>query len=310
LDTARERRARWRCTVPILATLLAAPIGGTSASAAQAAPAECRSGATPAPAPVETVLPDGDPFAPPIAGAGEPRISLGYVRTRRSGTAAASGDGPRDFTAGVVSAGAVFGLWARALDCDTVQVSLLGGVFAQFHMDDPSQSLINSDFLIGGQMTHRRGPVSARLRVYHQSSHLGDEFLLRNPRVTRVNFGFQAVDGLVSFDRDVWRVYAGGGAHFFSHDNLSPGVLRAGVEVSQRPTRGRRPRLVGALDVTAHQALDWRRATSGAGGLEWSGSSNTRRLRALVVVFSGPTPWGQFFDEEMRHAGGQFQFEF
>jgi hypothetical protein len=290
--------------------LLATFIGGSSASAGQAELADCRSGAAPVPTPVDIVLPDEDPFAPPIAGAGEPRISLGAVPTHVPGTAAASGGQPRDFTAGVVSGGAVFGLWARERHCDKVQVSLMGGVSSQFIMDDPSQTLMNSDFLIGGQVTHRRGPVSARLRVYHQSSHLGDEFLLRNPRVTRVNFAFQAVDGLFSFDRHVWRVYAGGGARFFTHADLSPGVLRAGVEAGQRPSRGRRPRLVGALDVTAHQALDWRRATSGAGGLEWSGSSNARRLRALVVVFSGPTSWGQFYADEMRHAGAQFQFEF
>ena len=295
----------------MLTALLVVLIGGTGAAAGQPEPAQCRSGTTPVVAPVEIVLPDDDPFAPPIAGAGEPRISLSSVRTHLSGASAASRGGPRNFTPGVVSGGAVFGLWAREQGCDTVQVSLLGGVFAQFQMDTPSQDLINSDFVIGGQVTHRRGPVSARLRIYHQSSHLGDEFVLRNPRVTRVNFGFQAVDGLVSFDRDRWRVYAGGGARFFSHAELSPGVLQGGVEAGQHPTtRGRRPHLVGALDVTAHQGLDWRRATSAAAGLEWSGSTSARRMRVLVVAFKGPTFWGQFFDEEMRHAGVQLQFEF
>jgi hypothetical protein len=178
-------------------------------------------------------------------------------------------------------------------------------------MDDPSQALINSDFLVGGQVTWRRGRVSTRVRVYHQSSHLGDEFILRNPRIARVDFGFEAVDGLVSLDHDLWRVYAGGGVRFFSHADLGPGVLRGGIEAHQRPTRGRRPRVVLAADLTAHQgAVDWRGAVTGAGGLEWSGSSSARRLRALLVAFNGPSPWGQFFDERMRHVGAQLQFEF
>jgi hypothetical protein len=261
-------------------------------------------------APVEVVLPGGDPFAPPIAGAGEPRISLGLIGTHLSSTPAVSGSGSSDFNAGVVSGGAVFGLWARHDDCATLQVSLLGGVFSQFNMNAPSQALINSDFLVGGQVTWRRGRVSSRVRVYHQSSHLGDEFILRNPRVARVDFGFQAVDGLLSLDRDLWRVYAGGGVRFFNHSDLGPGVLRGGIEVNQRPTLGRRPRVVLAVDLTAHQALAWRGAVTGAGGLEWTGPSSGRRLRALLTTFNGPAPWGQFFDERMRHVGAQLQFEF
>jgi hypothetical protein len=209
-----------------------------------------------------------------------------------------------------VSGGAVFGLWARHADCAELQVSLLAGVFSQFNMDDPSQALINTDFLVGGQVSWRRGRVSSRVRVYHQSSHLGDEFILRNPRVARVDFGFEAVDGLVALDHDLWRVYAGGGVRFFSHAELGPGVLRGGIEAHQRPTRGRRPRAILAVDLTAHQAGPWRGAVTGAGGVEWTGVSSGRRLRALVIAFNGPSPWGQFFDERMRHVGAQLQFEF
>jgi hypothetical protein len=292
----------------VLIVLLAGLAGGTNVLGAQADPAaDCQAGRSSA---TEVVLPGNDPFAAPIAGAGEPRISLAYLRTHLTGVPAASGSGGSDFGAGVVSGGAVFGLWGRRDNCTALQVSLLGGVFSQFNMDQPSQALINSDFVLGGQVTHRRGPVSARVRVYHQSSHLGDEFLLKNPAVVRVNFSFQAVDVLVSLDREAWRLYGGGGYRVFSHADLSPGTLRAGVEAGRGTARGRHPRLVGAVDLTAHQAFAWRGATSAAGGLEWAGETGGRRLRALVLGFSGPGSWGQFFEERTRHVGVQLQFEF
>jgi len=57
-------------------------------------------------------------------------------------------------------------------------VSLFGAVFAQFNLDTPSFDLLNADYLVGPELTLRHGRWSGRVRFYHQSSHLGDEFLL------------------------------------------------------------------------------------------------------------------------------------
>jgi hypothetical protein len=284
--------------------------GGLDAAASQQDPASCVSGSPPAASPEYVALPEEHSFPPPIAGAGEPRIALAWARIHLPESPALSGTERRAFAAGIVSGGGVFGLWARRDNCTVVQVSLLGGVFSQSNLDEPSQALINSDFLIGGQVTYRgNSRVSARVRVYHQSSHLGDEFLLSNPDVRRLNFGFQAIDALMALDEEWWRAYIGGGLLFFTEDELSPGMLRAGVEVGggKLIVGGR---LVAALDLTAHQALDWHPAVNGAGGLEWSASSGGRRLRALAIAFDGPNAYGQFFDQETRHLGLQLQFEF
>jgi hypothetical protein len=40
-----------------------------------------------------------------------------------------------------------------------------------------------------------------RRRVLHQSSHLGDEFLLRN-RTTRINLSYEALDLLLSYETE------------------------------------------------------------------------------------------------------------
>src|SRR5262245_33604016 len=60
-----------------------------------------------------------------------------------------------------------------------VQLGISGNVYAQFDLNTGSYDLINADYLLSLPLTIRRGAFSSRLRVYHQSSHLGDEFVLR-----------------------------------------------------------------------------------------------------------------------------------
>ena len=70
--------------------------------------------------------------------------------------------------------------------------------------------------------------MSARIRGYHQSSHLGDEFILNNPGVDRVNLSFEVFDGLLSFEGDWWRLYIGGGYLAGAKPKLDPGLAQWG----------------------------------------------------------------------------------
>ena len=71
-------------------------------------------------------------------------------------------------------------------------------MFALFSLDAPSSDLVTSDHWVGFALSYRKGPWSYLLRLYHQSLHLGDEFILGNPDVNRVILGNQDLEGLVS----------------------------------------------------------------------------------------------------------------
>ena len=58
------------------------------------------------------------------------------------------------------------------------EVGLQGGVFSIFDLGSDSFDLINTDFLAAGFVGYRYGDFSALGRIFHQSSHLGDELLL------------------------------------------------------------------------------------------------------------------------------------
>lgn len=258
-------------------------------------------------------FPEDDVFAPLIAGPKEPRFGFSYRRVHFRKMSLPSGGTQDTIDAGVVSAGGSFGLWAhrQPAGCNGTQVSLLAGVFSQFNLDAPSNDLINSDFVVGTEITTRRGSVSGRLRLYHQSSHLGDEFVLRNPSIVRTDFGFQSVEGLLSYGRRRWRVYGGGGYLAFMTEGLAPWMLQGGAELRRSDTGAGHLVPVAGIDISSLQARDWGTTTSASAGAEWTSAAGARRMRVLFVFLDGFIPFGQFsVRQELQNAGLQLQIDF
>jgi len=274
------------------------------------------------PGPLETMLlPDNDVFRPILADQREPRFYADYRRLHFRGANQLSEGHGDDINVGMVAFGGQFGIWGlrQRRGCDGLQVSLFGVVFAQFNLDTPSMDLLNSDYLVGPVLTYRQGPWSGRLRFYHQSSHLGDEFLLNYgiaSGVQRQNLSVEVLDLLVSLEDSWWRLFAGGGIIVFSdkQEDLSstPGFVNYGVEL-RGPAWGwrnstLRPVFGGFLSQL--QATGWSLSGSLEGGLEWSAPGSAHRVRALVVAQRGALPFSQFFTDRTQSFGLQMQFEF
>jgi hypothetical protein len=184
------------------------------------------------------------------------------------------------------------------------QVSVAAGVWSQFDMRTRSNDLINTDFLIGFPFTYRRGAFSARVQVYHQSSHLGDEFVL-NTQPTRVNLSFEALEVLLSreFGGGSVRVYAGGEDIFRREPGtLRPGLLHGGVEFR---SGGVAVRPLAALDVKSTEERKWRVGWSARLGVEFqpAGTTTSRRLSVQLQAYAGPAPYGQFYVENVKSVG-------
>ena len=257
-------------------------------------------------------LPEGDVFCPLLADPKAASSYLSYVRgasTSPFGTDLAS-----------VAVADRFGLlrWGGPHPGEGLQISLQGGVFAQFDMNTQSYDLINADYTVGLPITYRLGRTSWRLRFYHQSSHLGDEFLLRS-RIPRENFAFQSGEALLSLDSGPLRVYGGGEIVFNSTPRtVNTNVIHAGAEVRQRDSAVRLGslagvRLVGAVDAKAVEDLDWHVAYSARAGIEISRGGDgvmhaERRWSILGQYYDGPSPYGQFFRDDITYYGVGIHF--
>jgi hypothetical protein len=215
-------------------------------------------------------------------------------------------------TVGAANFGAALPFYGwRALGADW-QVGLHAGVFSIFDLEAESSDLVNSDFFVGLPISARYGPVSAQLRLFHQSSHLGDEFLLRN-RIDRINLSYEAVDLRLSLKPFDWlRVYAGGGAIVSSEPDLAAGIAQAGIEItSPKPIYRDLLYPVVALDVQSFEERDWAVNYSARAGVEFrSGWLASRRLQVLLEYFNGNSPNGQFFDRTIEYFGPGVHFYF
>lgn len=251
-------------------------------------------------------LPDGDVFRPLVADPKQPQIFGIMQATKVIDTKTTS-------TVGSVAFGENFGLWSRRKSgtCDGIQVGLLTGVFSQFNVFDNTE-LINTDFVIGVPFSWRSDWFSGRVRLYHQSSHLGDQFLLSRPGFNALTFSFEELEGILAFNTPGGgaRVYLGGGYLL----NRKPSYLdrlkaQWGLELRGReyptPSFGKEIRLVPVLaaDFKALEELQWFVNTNLLAGVEWFRSGATRRLRIMLNYYYGYNPYGQFFSEKVQNVG-------
>lgn len=186
------------------------------------------------------------------------------------------------------------------------EVGIQAGVFAIFDMDSDSRDLVNADYFAALTGAYGLGPFQALARLYHQSSHLGDEFLLRT-RTNRVNLTYEAVDLKLSyhfFDHRV-RLYGGGG-YLFDQDpsNLKPWSTQAGIELKQRLPFLTNVTPVVAMDVQMHEENDWSPNYSVRAGLQFDRARILgRRLLVMLEYFNGNSPNGQFYRNRIEYLG-------
>lgn len=260
----------------------------------------------------DLTFPQDDIFRPLVADPKQPRFFISYQHARFR-------DIGKTINAGFVSFGETFGLVGRRHDeCNGWQLGVQGAVFAQFNLDAASHDLINADYVLGFPVTWRQGPFSARVRLYHQSSHLGDEFLLNNPGVQRVNLSFEELESIFSVDLPWIRLYGGGGYLVHREPALERGKVQWGGEI-RRPDRPS-PILrnviadlrivpLAAVNVTQFEQLAWNLNTNVMAGVEWYRPGASRRLRLLFNYYHGFNPYGQFFiNQRLESFGIGFYF--
>jgi hypothetical protein len=152
------------------------------------------------------------------------------------------------------------------------------------------------------------------VRLYHQSSHLGDEFLLRN-RVDRINVSYEGVDARVSYDlfKKVARIYAGGG-YILRRDpeDLGRWSAQGGLELrSPRTIFRKHMRPVAAVDLQHREDTDWDADVSVRAGVQFEAEKlKDRNLQLMLEYYHGHSPHGQFFDRRIEYWGVGIHFHY
>lgn len=196
-----------------------------------------------------------------------------------------------------------------------MEVGLQAGVFSIFNMNADSHDLVNADYYVALPLSLKKDHFSAMARIFHQSSHLGDEFLLSGQSEQRINLSYEGFDTILSYNLPFgFRIYGGGG-YLFDRDpsDLKPWVAQSGLEFrSPGAWLGGALRPVAAFDLQNFEESDWDANVSLRAGVQLENPDFlSRKLQILIEYYNGSSPNGQFYARDpVEFIGLGFHFFF
>ncbi|MBD2701082.1 DUF1207 domain-containing protein [Spirosoma sp. BT702] len=167
--------------------------------------------------------------------------------------------------------------------------------------DRARRTIMNNDYKVSIIYNLRRGENNYRFRVYHLSSHLGDDYIYRNqitaPTPNSVNY--ELLD--VTYSRNVnnWRLYGGAGIVLRKSEERK--LLSAQLGAFYKKPSLKATRLVGGLDIKFWQQTDFRPGIHGGIGFELGRTQNN--LTFLLEGYSGFRPYSQFENQQTSWIG-------
>jgi hypothetical protein len=173
--------------------------------------------------------------------------------------------------------------------------------FYDYKADRARRQIMNNDYKISIIYNIRRGENNYRIRVYHLSSHLGDDYIYRNqitaPSPNSVNY--EQLDFTYSRTVNNWRLYGGAGITLRKSEERK--LLSAQLGTFYKKPSTKAARLVGGVDVKFFQQTDFRPGIHGGIGIELGHTQNN--LTFLFEGYSGFRPYSQFENQQTSWMG-------
>ena len=250
----------------------------------------------------EQLLPDGLIYRSYMAGPRESKFQLNWLHE--------SGNGEELWD---VILGGRRGLW-RYGSFDTLrpegwQLDLEGAALVRLNIDN-ERDVDASDFRFGVPLTYGCGKWQYKIAYYHLSSHLGDEFIVRNPTATRINYVRDAILLGASYNpTPAWRLYGEMGYAFFTAGGAEPWEFQFGVEYAQPGVTGRAGTPFFATNGHLREEISFGGDYTAQAGWLWRGASGSQ-FRTGLNFQTGKSNNYQWFDESEQQIGGAIWYDY
>lgn len=197
-----------------------------------------------------------------------------------------------------------------------LDIGIQGGVFSVFDLSHPDACMFNSDFFVALLFGFAVDKWSFRLRLWHLSSHLGDEFILSNHDFPRYNLSDESIDLFVSWKYNpIIRLYGGLGYILFRDVTFPEKPLYAEGGVELRPFGLREDNLhaqpIFAMHFRFWEEHDFDIDQTYVVGMEWSKFQDVgRKIRTFFEYHQGFSREGQFSRQRSNYYGFRLSYGF
>ena len=205
-----------------------------------------------------------------------------------------------------------------------LQIGIEAGIWSVFNIDvkgynpQGGTELVNTDFYVGIPITYAVNQWAFRFRIYHISSHLGDEFMVNHPHFQRVNPSYEVIDFFTSYQaNDIFRLYIGPGVILHSDRSfpMKHLYLEYGVEARFGGQKMHYHKLYGTFFAAAHlrhwQRLHYKPDGTYVLGYEWSKLQGVgRKIRIMGEFHHGYSLEGQFFRKHTHYGSIRLAYGF
>lgn len=247
-------------------------------------------------------LPDGLMYHSYIAGPKEPRFGLSILDKADQG--------------GIweVALGGRMGIWrfgtTDPINPEGWQLDIEGAAFPRLNVDE-SQDVDATDYRFGVPFTYHRGDWRFKFGYYHLSSHVGDEYLVRNPDYERVNYVRESLilGSAYNLSNDVM-AYGEIGYAFLTSDGAKPWEVQFGVEYTTPNARSPHGGVVLAANGHLREEVDWGGALSLIAGWQWRGRNSSKTFRVGLQYYNGKSLQYQFLDRNDELIGVGVWYDF
>lgn len=183
------------------------------------------------------------------------------------------------------------------------EVQIEGAAFVRLDPQD-DRDLRSADYRFGIPVVYGVGRWQTKLAYYHNSAHLGDEFMLKHPTFPRINYVRDCIVWGNSYYLYDWmRIYGEAGWAFFTAGGAEPWEFQGGVELIQARPTGRQGAPFLAVNGFSRQELDWGGNVCVQTGWAWRGQRSEKLYRIGFEYIYGSDPQYEFVHKNQNRAG-------
>jgi Protein of unknown function (DUF1207) len=190
------------------------------------------------------------------------------------------------------------------------QLDLEGAVMTRLDLNN-SEDVESMDYRFGIEMTRAIGAWASKFGYFHISSHVGDEYLVRNPTYERVNYVTESlILGVSNRSTESVRTYIESAFAFKTSGGAKPWQFQLGAEYMPSHPRTTIGVPFAAVNLDIREVVDFDPTSVLQAGWAWRGPKSDRMLRTGLQYGNGYSSQFSFVERKEHYLGVGLWFDY